>query len=88
MNIGARCLKARVEGERHTAHEKREFDEMIATKNESALDPMAFSMVSTGVLVDWSPASCLMYTKVCFRVVLSPHTLPRAEQSSFPNLRL
>ena len=66
--------------------DKREFDEMIATKNESALDPVAFPMVSTGVLEDRGPTSCSTLINVCLMVVLSTHC--KQDRFSFPNLPL
>ena len=53
--------------------DKREFDEMIATKNP-LLDQIVFHTVSSSVRVGWGLTSCAMLIHACLRVALSPHT--------------
>ena len=62
--------------------DKQEFDEMTATKIDSA-SHMAFA----DALVDWVCTSGSMRKDLRWKVVLSPHILLRAGPFSFPNLQ-
>ena len=65
--------------------DKREFDEMIATKKKNPLlDQMVFQMVSAGVRVGWGSTSCSMLINVCLSGAVPTHLL-QAGPFSFPS---
>ena len=65
-----------------------DFDEMIATKKESAPGLHGFPYGLYRCAVDWVHTSCSMLTDLWRNTALSPHILLRAGPCSFPNLQL
>ena len=65
--------------------DRNEFDELMATKKESALALMETRTAFIGVREDWVRRFCSTHTNMCWRVVLSLRFLPKVELCLFPS---